>query len=506
MPALSHRLRPLRTTAVATAIATAIATGGALSLLALGADDPVPWPGGTPPTETALATEITQALAHDDERRRARVLDAWQPGTEAARFCVLQEEIDTGQRELDALLEVGAALFHHEFRTTDGYGSAGMPVPLQRIHTGVRGGLDSFSCAGCHSLGGAYGAGAAPRTVFLLGDGDDIESAVARNPPSLLGSGFVQALAAEMTEDLQRIRANAIEQAMATAQSIEAELVSKGVHFGVLQAHPDGTWDHSSVSGLDPDLVVKPFGWKGEFASLRRMIEHEARVHFGIQSHVLALRHQVQPDPARLGSGPDGADPDDDGVTRELEEGTLTATALHLALLPAPQIIPPHDAELATRWARGSALFDQIGCNECHRRELPLSGPAWEEHPDTTEGPPVTIDLLQDGEPPTAGLRVQLFSDLRRHDMGPALADPHEQPADAIAPGVFVTRPLWGMAESPPYLHDGRAATIPEAILAHGGEALAAQQAFTELPPPSQADLHVFLLSLSTAPRLRVLR
>lgn len=502
MPALSHRLRPLRVTAVATVVATV----GALSLLALGADDPVPWPGGTPPTQIELAAQVTQALAHDDERRRASVLDAWQPGTEAARFTVLQDEIDAQQWALGPLLDVGAALFHHEFRTTDGYGSSGMPVPPQRIHTGVRGGLDGFSCAGCHSLGGAYGAGAAPRTVFSNGDGDDIESAVARNPPSLLGLGFIQALAAEMTKDLQRIRADALDQAMATAQPARVELESKGVDFGAIEARPDGTWDHAQLSGVDADLVVKPFGWKGEFASLRRVIENEALVHFGIQSHVLVLQHQAQPDPARLGSGPDPDDPDDDGITHELEEGTLTAAALHLALRPAPQIIPPHDPGLAARWARGSALFDQIGCNDCHRRELPLSDPSWEEHPDTTEGPPVIVDLLEDGEPPTAGLRVQLFSDLRRHDMGPALADPHEQPADAIAPELFLTRPLWGVAESPPYLHDGRAATIPEAILAHGGEALAAQQAFAELSPPSQADLHVFLLSLSTTPRLRVLR
>jgi CxxC motif-containing protein (DUF1111 family) len=67
-----------------------------------------------------------------------------------------------------------------------------------------------------------------------------------------------------------------------------------------------------------------------------------------------------------------------------------------------------------------------------------------------------------------------------------------------------LTRPLWGLAESPPYLHDGRAATIPEAILAHGGEAKEARDAFAALSPESQANVHIFLLSLTREPKVRV--
>jgi CxxC motif-containing protein (DUF1111 family) len=71
---------------------------------------------------------------------------------------------------------------------------------------------------------------------------------------------------------------------------------------------------------------------------------------------------------------------------------------------------------------------------------------------------------------------------------------------------VFLTRPLWGLAETPPYLHDGRAATIPTAILAHGGEAQPARDAFAALSPDDQASLHVFLLSLTREPKVRVAR
>jgi hypothetical protein len=495
-----HTLRPsprLRRAALA---------GLALLLLAVGGDDPVPWPDGAPPADTALTEQIEQALHRHESRRSARYLEAWQPGVAAERYVVIQEDIDAGQWTLDELLGFGASFFEHDFAPSEGHGALGTAAPLRRVHKGQRGGPDGFSCAACHAQGGPAGAGTAPQTAFLAGDGDDIESALARSPPALLGLGTVQALAAEMTAELQGSRDQALFEAEAQGEPVKVELASKGVEFGVIEAQSDGTLDTTELAGIDDDLVVKPFGWKGETASLRRMIENEALIHLGIQSHVLALQHQADPDPDRLGSGSEWADPDDDGHERELEEGTLTAAAIYLALLDAPQIIPPHDPGLRDRWAAGSTLFDQLGCGDCHRRELRLLDPVWREYPDTTDGPPISVDLLTDGLPPTAGTRVQLFSDLRRHDMGPQLADPHEQPADAIPPDTFLTRPLWGLAESAPYLHDGRAPTIPEAIVAHEGEAQASRDAFAELTPQAQADLHVFLLSLSRAPRLQVPR
>ena len=100
---------------------------------------------------------------------------------------------------------------------------------------------------------------------------------------------------------------------------------------------------------------------------------------------------------------------------------------------------------------------------------------------------------------------MALFSDLKRHEMGPALADPHDN-EDGVPRSVWITRPLWGLAESAPYLHDGRAATIPEAIRAHGGEASRATEAFAALSREEQADVPVFLLSLTREPKVRFAR
>ncbi len=79
----------------------------------------------------------------------------------------------------------------------------------------------------------------------------------------------------------------------------------------------------------------------------------------------------------------------------------------------------------------------------------------------------MVINLFSDGDKPRGSNLVEVFSDLKRHDLGPGLADPHDE-EHGLPRSVFLTRPLWGLAETPPYLHDGRAATIPEAILAHG--------------------------------------
>jgi CxxC motif-containing protein (DUF1111 family) len=59
-----------------------------------------------------------------------------------------------------------------------------------------------------------------------------------------------------------------------------------------------------------------------------------------------------------------------------------------------------------------------------------------------------------------------------------------------------MTRNLWGVGSTAPYLHDGRATTLTEAILEHGGEAAGSRSAFTALPEGSQKDLIAYLNNL----------
>lgn len=476
-------------------------------LLASSPDSPVPWPHGAPPTSAALDEALSGALELSDRERLEEVLEAAEKGEDGEHIQLFQKDVDAntyGYGELDRLFRFGDSFFAHEFRGEDGYGASATPQ-LQRVHTGVYGGLDTFSCAGCHSVGGPDGAGSETQNALLLGDGDRASSANVRNPPNVLGLGFVQALGVEMTFDLQARRDEALAQAHEGGAPVSVALESKGVSFGTLIALPDGTLDTSAIEGVDPDLVVKPFGWKGNVARLRRFSEDAARIHFGVQSAVLCEQHQLTPDPEKLGTGSKWFDPDDDGKNSEILEGIVTASAVYMAMLESPVMLPPYDPGLRERWSSGSLLFDEIGCATCHHRDLLLSYAIWSEYPDTTGGPPVKLNLVNDGDQPRSHLLVPLFSDLKRHDMGDVLANPHDEP-DGIPRAHFLTRPLWGLAESPPYLHDGRAATIPAAILGHGGEAQESRDAFAALSAEEQADLHVFLLSLTREPKPRVAR
>ena len=70
--------------------------------------------------------------------------------------------------------------------------------------------------------------------------------------------------------------------------------------------------------------------------------------------------------------------------------------------------------------------------------------------------------------------------------------------ADGLARGLatgseFRTPPLWGVSRTPPYLHDGRAATLDQAIRAHGGEATVSRDRFLALSAEDRALLILFL-------------
>ena len=98
---------------------------------------------------------------------------------------------------------------------------------------------------------------------------------------------------------------------------------------------------------------------------------------------------------------------------------------------------------------------------------------------------------------------VPFFSDLRRHKMGTGLKERFGQTTDVaglVVPGdEFLTRPLWGVGDTGPWLHDGRAQSLEEAILLHrsdGSEANDVIDAFTQLPRGDQDAIIKFLLTL----------
>ncbi len=150
----------------------------------------------------------------------------------------------------------------------------------------------------------------------------------------------------------------------------------------------------------------------------------------------------------------------DDAPDPELSDADLFDLVSFALLLGAPEPDPPTEE---TR--RGQRTFGEIGCDKCH---LPaLQGPRG---------------------------AIPAYTDLLLHDLGAGLADGF--PMNEASGSEFRTQPLWGIAAASPYLHDGRAQTIDDAIRWHGGEAEPSRNAYTVLPPGARDELIAFLESL----------
>ena len=470
------------------------------------------------PDDTVLLEQLERAVDLRHRERFDRVLDARDPGELVEHATLTDGVLDRHTFGIDALFVVGDELFAYPFRPENGWGSKADRNPLdstprlRHVQRGAAGGPDAFGCFSCHSKGGPDGSGTQTQVAFLRGDGERTGSADTRNAPHVLGLGPIACLAREMSAALQAEAAGARTRAAAEGHPVEQALAAKGVAFGRITARPDGTMDDRALEGVDVDLTIRPFGWKGHQATLRDMVEESLHLHQGLLSKrvQLAVRDGTLP-AAPYGTGP-WYDVDEDGVSLEIDDGMLTTVVGYLAQLEVPVVRPPRDPGLLDAWAAGRAQFDRIGCAGCHVPVLELDDPRLDTRaPAPADRPPFVVDVAKDGdgpkiEPRSAGsvtsYFVQLFSDLKRHDMGPALASP--APQGTIAASLFLTRPLWGLAETAPYLHDGRAPTVHDAIVLHGGEASAARDAYLALDDTARSSVRVFLTSLSRQPKLFV--
>jgi CxxC motif-containing protein (DUF1111 family) len=160
----------------------------------------------------------------------------------------------------------------------------------------------------------------------------------------------------------------------------------------------------------------------------------------------------------------------------ELEDSLLNSVAFYVRTLAVPARRNTTDADVKS----GEQIFNQINCSGCHK-------------PTVQTGNDVNLPYL-------SNQRIHPYTDLLLHDMGDDLAD--NRP-DFLASGKeWRTTPLWGIGlfqktnGIPYYLHDGRARTLEEAILWHGGEAEKSKQQFMQLSKSDRDKLIKFLNSL----------
>ena len=429
----------------------------------------------------------------------------------------------------------------------NGRGLSDVSAPL----TGARSfnrisGPDANSCMGCHSqpYGVAGGSGDFVANVFVQGQRFDFATfdhadkmptrgaldetgkpvtlasiANSRHTPGMFGGGYIEMLAREMTAELQRTR-----DAMRRGES--RILLAKGIDFGRLTRREDGMWDVRLVTGLPrqslitatptdpPSLLVRPWHQAGNSVSLRDFTNTSYHQHHGIQST------------ERFGAA---VDPDGDGFMNEMTRADVTAATVFQAVMAVPGQVIPNDPHVERAILRGQHLFAEFRCAQCHVPALPLSRQGWTF---TEPGPfnpignlragdvrTLKVDLndralplprLAPAQPRDAFMMVPAYTDFKLHDISDAAEEmpvdsldmnwPVWAPKFAVGNRRFLTRRLWGIANSGPYFHHGMFSTMRQAVLGHAGEAIESRKAFQGAAKADQDALIEFLKSLQVLP------
>ncbi|MBL9017006.1 MAG: thiol oxidoreductase [Myxococcales bacterium] len=246
-------------------------------------------------------------------------------------------------------------------------------------------------------------------------------------------------------------------------------IASPLIGVGLLEAVPESTLraladpddaDGDGISGRlnvvwDPvqqASVVGRFGWKANTSTLDIQVA-------GAFAHDMGITSRVFPEP-------DGS--------HDASDEELADTVFYSSTIAVPAAAARDEDAL-----RGRLLFDELGCASCHV-------------PTLVTGTHAISALVEQ--------RIHPYTDLLIHDLGDRLGDARP---DFLASGSeWRTPPLWGIGLAQlilpggTFLHDGRARTLAEAILWHGGEAIDAREAFRTASREVRAALLAFLATL----------
>lgn len=331
------------------------------------------------------------------------------------------------------------------------------------------------ACAACHA-GGGRGPGFVEKVAQVEGDG---VTPVAGQPALPLGHTVRRLMAGGARQPLEAPSQPGLRQSTRVGPPVWAAGAIEAIdERELLRLEAEQAQRGDGVSGRvnrvsyasersadlafhghrKGDAVIGRFGVKARVATLDDFTADAFQGDMGLTS------------PLRLTepANPEGLlDDHKPGIDLPLETVQAVADYLRLLRLPARRPAPPE----------GPRLFEAAGCATCHVPSLT-----------TRADYPV---------PQLAGVSVQVYSDVLLHDLGASLADGLTD-GDATS-SEFRTAPLVGLRFSRSFLHDGRAATLDEAVRLHGAEgseARAAVLAFERLSDQERAALLSFLSTL----------
>ncbi len=221
------------------------------------------------------------------------------------------------------------------------------------------------------------------------------------------------------------------------------------------------------------------FGWKDDYPNLILETAAEMGTNLGITSFI----HNV----VRSGQGRAQFP----ACMRTHLPTEPNDTGRSLVLLTAFQslLAPPSQPVLSDKAKRGKEIFERLRCAVCHTPELYTSPDVEIPDPDSDFPRLEYIEVKALENQP-----VKLYSDLLLHDLGPELADGIV--SGTARGGEWRTTPLWGIRFKRFLLHDGRARTVADAIVAHGGQAQGVKREYERLPEADRSALLEFVGSL----------
>jgi CxxC motif-containing protein (DUF1111 family) len=391
-----------------------------------------------------------------------------------------------------AMVSAGYELFHHQWKAGEG------KDPLSPDGDGLGPVFNATSCVACHNQGGSGGGGSLANNVttfsMRVGSQKPREGVV----HAFAIDGFKETLRdvhpelpARSHPDLaELVPARNSSGAVGAARLIPmpAGVVISQVNppalfgSGLIDAVPDRIliaaekserlkWGNAPTGKNElpvgrvarlPDGRIGKFGWKAQTASLGEFVQAAC-------ANELGLGNPNQPQPTPLSK------PDYKPRGLDLTQEQCDQITAYVASLDTPTERTPVDLKDQADATAGKKLFGTIGCADCHT--------------------------------PNLGSVEGIYSDLLLHRMSVEMVGagayyekvvpvPDSAPGDGPAASEWRTPPLWGVADSAPYMHDGRAATLEEAIKLHGGQAKRSATRFGELPEAQQRQLIAFLKTL----------
>jgi CxxC motif-containing protein (DUF1111 family) len=244
----------------------------------------------------------------------------------------------------------------------------------------------------------------------------------------------------------------------------------------LLLADPDDK-NNDGISGraryvLNPEnrkTELGRFGWKASQPGLRA----QAAVAFWRD---IGITSSIHPNEDFTSAQAKIIKPNAQDSHPEIDDAKLNRVVTYLRTLAPPAQRTPE----AKKVIMGEKLFTRSGCAKCHT-------------PSLKTGSHASLEELKNQS-------IRPYSDLLLHDMGQALSDGIDKPG--VSGREWRTPPLWGIGLTGTvngntfYLHDGRARTLEEAIMWHGGEGLSAKQAYANLSGKERELLLKFLQSL----------